>query len=70
MLTRFSLRLRIFLFFALLALGGSALVIAGLIVGYIRLGETHALNASSSSPPSSGSCSTRARNTSSYTPWG
>ncbi len=45
MLTRFSLRLRIFLFFALLALGGSALVIAGLIVGYIRLGETHALNA-------------------------
>jgi DNA polymerase-3 subunit epsilon len=44
MLTRFSLRLRIFLFFALLAVGGSALVIAGLIVGYIRLGETHALN--------------------------
>jgi len=45
MLTRFSLRLRIFLFFALLALGGSALVIAGLTIGYIRLGEAHALNA-------------------------
>ena len=45
MLTRLSLRLRIFLFFALLALGGSALVIAGLIIGYIRLGEPHALSA-------------------------
>ncbi|MHA7885985.1 3'-5' exonuclease [Roseicyclus sp.] len=45
MLTRLSLRLRIFLFFALIALGGSALVIAGLIVGYIRLGEAHALSA-------------------------
>lgn len=45
MLIRLSLRLRIFLFFALLALGGSALVIAGLIIGYIRLGETHALSA-------------------------
>lgn len=45
MLTRLSLRLRIFLFFALLALGGSALVIAGLIIGYMRLGETHALSA-------------------------
>ncbi len=44
MFTRLSLRLRIFLFFALLALGGSALVIAGLTIGYIRLGETHALN--------------------------
>lgn len=45
MLTRLSLRLRIFLFFALIALGGSALVIAGLTVGYLRLGEAHALNA-------------------------
>ena len=45
MLTRLSLRLRIFLFFALLALGGSSLVIAGLIIGYIRLGEAHALSA-------------------------
>ena len=45
MLTRLSLRLRIFLFFAVIALGGSALVITGLVIGYIRLGETHALNA-------------------------
>ena len=45
MFTRLSLRLRIFLFFALLALGGSALVIAGLTIGYIRLAEAHALNA-------------------------
>jgi DNA polymerase-3 subunit epsilon len=44
MLTRLSLRLRIFLFFALIALGGSALVITGLVIGYIRLGEAHALN--------------------------
>jgi DNA polymerase-3 subunit epsilon len=44
MLTRLSLRLRIFLFFALIALGGSALVIAGLTIGYVRLGEAHALN--------------------------
>ena len=44
MLTRLSLRLRIFLFFALIAVGGSALVIAGLTIGYIRLGEAHALN--------------------------
>jgi len=44
MLTRLSLRLRIFLFFALIALGGSALVIAGLTIGYLRLGEAHALN--------------------------
>jgi DNA polymerase III subunit epsilon len=45
MFTRLSLRLRIFLFFALIALGGSALVIAGLVIGYIRLGEAHALSA-------------------------
>lgn len=45
MLNRLSLRLRIFLFFALLALGGSALVIVGLVIGYFRLGEAHALSA-------------------------
>ncbi len=44
MLSHLSLRLRIFLFFALLALGGSALVVSGLILGYIRLGEDHALS--------------------------
>ncbi|WP_430450153.1 exonuclease domain-containing protein [Rhodophyticola sp.] len=43
MFTHLSLRLRIFLFFALLAVGGSALMIAGLTLGYIRLGEDHAL---------------------------
>lgn len=45
MFTRMSLRLRIFLFFALIALGGSALVIVGLVIGYARLGEDHALSA-------------------------
>ncbi|BDW84170.1 3'-5' exonuclease [Roseicyclus marinus] len=45
MFTRLSLRLRIFLFFALIALGGSALVVTGLVIGYIRLGEAHALSA-------------------------
>ena len=45
MLSRLSLRLRIFLFFALLAFGGAALVIAGLLIGYTRLGEWHALSA-------------------------
>ena len=45
MFTRLSLRLRIFLFFAFLALATSALAIAGLILGYTRLGEDHALSA-------------------------
>ena len=45
MFTRLSLRLRIFLFFALIGLGGSALVIVGLAIGYARLGEDHALSA-------------------------
>lgn len=45
MFTHLSLRLRIFLFFALMAFGGSALTIGGLTLGYIRLGEDHALNA-------------------------
>lgn len=45
MFSHLSLRLRIFLFFALLAVGGSALVIGGLTLGYIRLGEDHALSA-------------------------
>ncbi|MEM7721785.1 MAG: exonuclease domain-containing protein [Pseudomonadota bacterium] len=44
MFTHLSLRLRIFLFFALMAFGGSALTIGGLTLGYIRLGEAHALN--------------------------
>ena len=44
MFTHLSLRLRIFLFFALLALGGSALTIAGLVLGYARLGEAEALS--------------------------
>lgn len=45
MFTHLSLRLRIFLFFALLALGGAALLTAGLVIGYVRLGEDHALSA-------------------------
>jgi len=43
MFTNLSLRLRIFLFFAAIAIGGSVLVIGGLTIGYIRLGEDHAL---------------------------
>ena len=42
---RFGLRLRIFLFFALLALGGVAAIGAGLWVGYQRLGEPQAASA-------------------------
>ncbi|MBC6436997.1 MAG: DNA polymerase III subunit epsilon [Rhodobacteraceae bacterium] len=45
MLIHLSLRLRIFLFFALCALGGAVLIIGGLTIGYIRLGEAHALGA-------------------------
>ncbi|AHM03022.1 DNA polymerase III epsilon subunit [Roseibacterium elongatum DSM 19469] len=45
MLTRLSLRLRIFLFFAFLAMASSILAIAGLALGYSRLGEAHALSA-------------------------
>lgn len=45
MFTHLSLRLRIFLFFAFLALATSALAIAGLVLGYTRLGEDHALSA-------------------------
>ncbi|WP_071673853.1 3'-5' exonuclease [Nioella nitratireducens] len=44
MLTHLSLRLRIFLFFALLALGGSALTIGGLTLGFLRLAEPEALS--------------------------
>ena len=44
MFNHLSLRLRIFLFFALLALGGSALSVAGLVLGYYRLGEAEALS--------------------------
>ncbi len=45
MLTHLSLRLRIFLFFALLALGGAALVVGGMVLGYMRLGDPDALPA-------------------------
>jgi DNA polymerase-3 subunit epsilon len=45
MFTTLSLRLRIFLFFAFLACATSGLAIAGLILGYVRLGEDHALSA-------------------------
>lgn len=45
MFTHLSLRLRIFLFFAFLALATSALAVGGLTLGYIRLGEDHALSA-------------------------
>jgi DNA polymerase-3 subunit epsilon len=45
MLDRLSLRLRIFLFFAALAAGGVAALVAGLWVGYRRLGDPALLNA-------------------------
>ncbi|MFN6978446.1 MAG: exonuclease domain-containing protein, partial [Gemmobacter sp.] len=45
MLERLSLRLRILLFFGLLAAGGIAALIAGLWVGYTRLGDPGLLNA-------------------------
>ncbi|MCU4653048.1 exonuclease domain-containing protein [Roseibacterium sp. SDUM158016] len=45
MFTTLSLRLRIFLFFAFLAAATSALAVAGLVLGYVRLGEDHALSA-------------------------
>jgi DNA polymerase-3 subunit epsilon len=45
MFTTLSLRLRIFLFFAFLATATSGLAIAGLVLGYVRLGEDHALSA-------------------------
>jgi DNA polymerase-3 subunit epsilon len=45
MFTTLSLRLRIFLFFAFLAVATSALAIAGLVLGFVRLGEDHALSA-------------------------
>jgi DNA polymerase III subunit epsilon len=44
MLERLSLRLRIFLFFAALALGGIAAVIAGLWFGYRKIGDPALLN--------------------------
>ena len=44
MFMHLSLRLRIFLFFALLAIGAASLVVGGLILGYLRLGEAHALS--------------------------
>lgn len=40
-----SLRLRVFLFFAALALGNIAAIVAGLWFGYARLGNPEVLNA-------------------------
>ena len=45
MYERFSLRLRVFLFFALVALGGVAAIAAGAWLGYRRLGDPEALSA-------------------------
>ena len=45
MMTRLSLRMRIFLFFCLLALGGAAIVGLSLYAGYRRSGEPAALDA-------------------------
>ncbi|SLN48659.1 DNA polymerase III PolC-type [Pseudoruegeria aquimaris] len=45
MIERLSLRLRIFLFFALVGLGGTAAVAGALAWGYVRLGEPEALSA-------------------------
>lgn len=44
-MTGLSLRLRIFLFFALIALGGTAIVCAGLWLGFRQLGDPGALSA-------------------------
>ncbi len=43
-LTRLSLRVRVFLFFAALALGNVVALAAGLVFGFERLGEPEALN--------------------------
>ncbi len=45
MLTQLSLRLRIFLFFCLLALGGLAITVGGLIAGYMRADQPELLDA-------------------------
>jgi DNA polymerase-3 subunit epsilon len=45
MFQKLSLRLRIFLFFAFLAVATSGLAVAGLVLGFTRLGEDHALSA-------------------------
>ncbi len=45
MYERLSLRLRVFLFFALVGLGGVAAIAAGIWLGYRRLGEPEALSA-------------------------
>ncbi|TNF60252.1 MAG: 3'-5' exonuclease, partial [Rhodobacteraceae bacterium] len=39
MFNRLSLRLRVFLFFCLLALGGIAITAGGLVAGYRRAGD-------------------------------
>jgi len=43
-LANLSLRLRIFLFFALMALGGIALITGGLMLGYMRLAQPEVLS--------------------------
>ena len=45
MLTGLSLRLRIFLFFCLLAFGGLAITTGGLIAGYMRAGQPELFDA-------------------------
>ena len=45
MLTRLSLRLRVFLFFCLLALGGIAITAGGLVAGYRRVNDPALLDA-------------------------
>ncbi|MCV6586347.1 MAG: exonuclease domain-containing protein [Marinibacterium sp.] len=43
MMDRFSLRLRVFLFFALLAIGGIVITLGGLVAGYLRAGNPELL---------------------------
>lgn len=45
MMEHLSLRLRIFLFFAFLAVATSGLAVAGIVLGFVQLGEAHALSA-------------------------
>lgn len=44
MFETFSLRVKIFLLFALICVGGALLLIAGLVIGYARLGDAQALS--------------------------
>lgn len=45
MADRFSLRLRIFLFFCLIGLGGAGVAVGALVLGYLRAGQPELLNA-------------------------